>query len=319
MYPQQQGAGGGGGGGGQWETSQNNDHHNPYAVQPNQYANYGYSQNGGQEPQSLSSASLFQQQLAAQQQRSAHSNPLPPPGNNYQLQAQAYAQSQHHLAQARQNQAQFSNTSQSPASTSAQLPPQSAYPSSQPGAPPTPNQQRQMTGPEIMSVLRGVNIQAMNPQLFATLTPLQQHAMREFIARTRMHQAQQQAQLGLGLPGSPATPPSAPPTALPPSNPTPFSNGTPAPLNAPSPAASNPRPSQPPPSQQSTVGFLKFLGDFCAKRGLPSVTTPVVEGRQLDLTRFYAGVSSLVPSRVGSEANVMLRSQPSTRAEDSST
>lgn len=299
---------GGAGGGLQWDAAANNNNQSPAALQgQGQYTSNGYPQPGqGQGPPS--SASLFQQQLA-HQQRSAQNAPNPlaqqhAGGNSYQSSAQAYMQSQQQLAQARQGQAppQSSNPSsfpasaQSPAPSSSQLPPSASHAPSYPSQhlhdqPQQPQQQqqqqRQMSGPEIMSIIRGVNIQTMNPQVFATLTPIQQYAVREYIQRSRIHQAQQQAQLGLGLPGSPASPSAQKPF---PSSQNPAS-GSPAPL----PATVN-RPQQIPqsqggPTQASQIGFLRILGDFCMKRGISLSKSPVVDGRTIELPRLYAGTS----------------------------
>ncbi|GAA5947071.1 hypothetical protein JCM3765_002139 [Sporobolomyces pararoseus] len=295
LYTQQQGSQGGlaGGGGptGQWGDPNNNQ---GFSQPVGQYSNYGYSQNG-QPQDTLSSANLFQQQLA-QQQRSVQ-NPPPQPslnaigGNSYQSSAQAYMQSQQQLAQARQSQippsapSPFPNTSQSPAASSSQLPSQQQVPPFPPQQQPA-QQQRQLSGPEIMHLLRGINVNGMNPQIFATLTPIQQYAMREYISRGRIIQAQQQAQLGLGLPGSPVAPSPAQKPFNSSSQPSPLSNGSPAPAPLPSAGRTTQQPTA------SQIGFLKILGDFCSKRGIPFASSPVVEGRTLELPRLYAAVNA---------------------------
>ncbi|GAA5922506.1 ARID/BRIGHT DNA-binding domain-containing protein [Sporobolomyces koalae] len=233
-------------------------------------------------------SSLFQQQLA-QQQRIAQN----PSANSFLASAQPYAQNQQQVrttlpqpstSSAPQNSNHFATSAHSPGVLPSQIAAQNPQYSNQASQlqqqQQQPQQQRQLTSQELVNILRGVNIQGMNAQLYATLTPLQQYAMREYMVRSRSHQAQQQAQLGLGLPGAnPATPktPAAAQNVL--------SNDSAVPQN---------RPPQPTTQAQSAshLNFLKLLRDFYNKRGIPLQPPPVIEGRPLDLPKLYAAVTA---------------------------
>ncbi|GAA6062401.1 hypothetical protein JCM10212_006187 [Sporobolomyces blumeae] len=291
------GAGGGGGGGGGGGQAWGNGTGAPSSMQG--YA--GYAPNGQQYGQAMtqggqaSTASLFQQQLQQQQQQQQHGSMAPSQqtahagGNNYQTSAQAYMQTQQALANARQAQQQQFGTA-TPYSNPSQLLGSQQTPQSAAQAP--PNQQRpnpmqpSMSAADMMQALRGVNVAAMTAQQFAALTPIQQAAFREYTVRSRAHQMQQQAQLGLGLPSSPSTPTNQKPQA--PNQSTSGANGS-------APTSSN-RPIAGPPQAGATttptqLGFLKALSDFYQKRGIQINSPPLVEGRPIDLPRFYAAVT----------------------------
>ncbi|GAA5919201.1 hypothetical protein JCM1841_002499 [Sporobolomyces salmonicolor] len=265
-------------------------------------------------PQPLAStASLFQQQLAQQTAMGGQAQPPPRPGaqpaNSYQASTQAYMQSQQQLAQARQAQQNPSQPSpypsaypqQSPAPPSSQPPSAQQYAIAQQQQPPPQQQQRPnpaqtMSNQELSNALRGIDLsQGMTPQRYASLTPHQQLAVREFMVRSRSQQQQQQAQLGLGMPSSPAA--NALKQQQQQQQQQQQANGSPAPTAMGQygrPGAQQPggqaAPAQQQPSAPAQAQFLKTLTDFNAKKGIPFNGPPVIEGRTLDLARFYAAV-----------------------------
>ncbi|GAA5864988.1 hypothetical protein JCM5296_005758 [Sporobolomyces johnsonii] len=263
-------------------------------------------------PPLASTTSLFQQQLAQQAAMGGQAQPAPrpaaQPANSYQASTQAYMQSQQQLAQARQAQQNPSQPSPYPSAYPQQSPalPSSQPPSAQQYAAPQqqqqqPQQQQQqrpnptqpMSNQELSSALRGIDLsQGMTPQRYASLTPHQQLAVREFMIRSRSQQQQQQAQLGLGMPSSPAA------NALKlQQQQQQQANGSPAPSATGQygrPGAQQPggqaAPAQQQPSAPAQAQFLKTLTDFNAKKGIQFNGPPVIEGRSLDLARFYAAV-----------------------------
>ncbi|GAA6035903.1 hypothetical protein JCM8097_005154 [Rhodosporidiobolus ruineniae] len=240
-----------------------------------------------------SSGALLQQQLAAQAaQIAAQGSPAPSAqhASPYQNQQQAHQQ----LYQSRQQ--------SQPPNPQLPIPPaQPAYPS-QP-APPPPSQTSaaaapagavRMTTEQMTHALRGVQFQGMSPEKFAQLTPLQQAGLREYMARSR---AAQQAQLGLGLPGSPATAastPSKPPAAAGLGGPAGVGGtASPAPVNS---ALRQVQQQQSQPNstmspQQQT--FHRALAEFYAKKGQQFAGAPVVEGQQLDLAKLFTMVTKM--------------------------
>lgn len=241
---------------------------------PNAFATGGTSNApyGAGSP-AVSTSNLLQQQLAAQQAAFSQ-NPSAQPNLAQQQYMQSMQQQQmYQQAQnAQQQSSPFANPSL-PASSQPLPPPTQA-------SPPAPAQQRPpgqtMTQQEIQNALRGVNLNGMTQERFQQLTPVQQTAIREvMMSRSR---AQQQASLGLGMPGAAATPPRS---AQPQPNglPTPVAGGTPS------------TPAGPVPNAPQTNVFLKTLTEFFAKRGVPFAGPPVVEGRTIDLARMFAAVT----------------------------
>ncbi|BGP44557.1 hypothetical protein JCM10450v2_000371 [Rhodotorula kratochvilovae] len=271
-------------------------------AQQGMYANAGGAYSGMSQPPST--ASLFQQQLAQQQAMSAGSPAQQTQQPNYQNLAQsqqAYAQQAYQQQQA-QAQAQ-ARASQPPPPAQ---PPHPAQPSAPQQAPSPYAQQPRPPGQpqsmqDLQATLRGVNLQGMNTERFQQLTPAQQAAVREFLARSRQAQ---QAQLGLGMPGaagspsaagSAASPPARPPTA--PGQPQAQMNGAQAQVQA---QAQRPGPAPGTPAQgqgqanaysQQTAVFLKTLAEFYNKKGVAFSGPPVIEGRQIDLARMFAAVT----------------------------
>ncbi|BGP04663.1 hypothetical protein NBRC10512_004979 [Rhodotorula toruloides] len=255
-----------------------------------------YSQNGGQPFASanafatggtssapygagspaVSTSNLLQQQLAAQQ--AAFSQNPSAQQNQPNLAQQQYMQSmqqQQMYQQARnaQQQQQQSSPFANPSLPSDSQPPsQPSQASPPPTAPQRPPGQT-MTQQEVQNALRGVNLNGMTQERFQQLTPIQQAAIREvMMSRSR---AQQQASLGLGMPGAGgvATPPRPAPTQP---------NGLPTPAIGGTPSA---------PAPPQTNIFLKTLTEFYAKRGVPFAGPPTVEGRTIDLARMFAAVT----------------------------
>ncbi|GAA6022215.1 hypothetical protein JCM10207_003945 [Rhodosporidiobolus poonsookiae] len=247
-----------------------------YAPPPNPYG-AAPAPGGYPNPAAPSTAGLLQQQLAQQAAMAQQGSPA----------HQAYLQSQAQLLQARQQAQQplpqqtlpstpasqpspFANANYAPTPSTSAAPaqPSPAYPQSRP-----PNQPQSLQ--ELQNILRGVPLQGMTPERYNALQPAQQQALREYMVRQR---AAQQAQLGLGMPGSPAATPSKPSPAAG------TANGTPT--------AQTPRPTTagaPPQGQANPM--LKVLSEFYAKQGLPFPGPPTVEGRQLDLARMFGAVT----------------------------
>ncbi|BGP21557.1 ARID/BRIGHT DNA-binding domain containing protein [Rhodotorula toruloides] len=221
----------------------------------------------------VSTSNLLQQQLAAQQAAFSQ-NPSTQP-NQPSLAQQQYMQNmqqqqiyqQARNAQQQQHSYPFANPSL-PANSQPPKQPSQASP------PPTAQQRpsgQTITQQDIQNALHGVNLNGMTQERFQQLTPIQQAAIREvMMSRSR---AQQQASLGLGMPGATATPP-RPTPAQPNGPPTPAAGGV---------------PSTPVPPQTNV--FLKTLTEFYAKRGVPFSGPPVVEGRTIDLARMFAAVT----------------------------
>lgn len=120
------------------------------------------------------------------------------------------------------------------------------------------------------------------------------HAAKTEAARVRaaaQERAAAQAQLGLGLPSSPATHASTParqPGGLP-------ANGVPigdarALAQAAARSAPTPAPSQ--------AGFVKMVAEYVAKRGQTFPGVPSVDGRHLDLSRLFGLVTKMGGSEV---------------------
>ncbi|GJN92219.1 hypothetical protein Rhopal_005249-T1 [Rhodotorula paludigena] len=279
----------------------------PYGA-PGIYPGGAYPGMQQQQQQPPSTSALFQQHLAAQQ-AAMGSSPAPNAYQNLAQQQQAQQQYMQNPPQPFQqtparpppSNPAFSTPSYTPA------PPQSAAPQQQQTPSTYPQQQQQqqqrppnqtMSNQELQAALRGVQLQGMTQERFQQLTPLQQAALREMMARSR---AQQQAQLGLGMPGSPAAAaatgspaPSGSGSATPARPPVAVSqaNGVPAPPAAARPGQPGAAPQMSGPGQtQQNPMFLKALLEFHAKRNVPFVGPPVVEGRTLDLARLFAAVS----------------------------
>ncbi|BGO96520.1 ARID/BRIGHT DNA-binding domain containing protein [Rhodotorula toruloides] len=222
----------------------------------------------------VSTSNLLQQQLAAQQ--AAFSQNPSAQQNQPNLAQQQYMQSmqqQQMYQQARnaQQQQQQSSPFANPSLPAGSQPPSQTSQAS----PPPSSQQRPpgqtMTQQEVQNALRGVNLNGMTQERFQQLTPIQQAAIREvMMSRSR---AQQQASLGLGMPGATATPPRPAPTQP---------NGLPTPAIGGAPAT---------PAAPQTNVFLKTLTEFYAKRGVPFAGPPTVEGRTIDLARMFAAVT----------------------------
>ncbi|BGP28735.1 hypothetical protein JCM10296v2_000471 [Rhodotorula toruloides] len=221
----------------------------------------------------VSTSNFLQQQLAAQQ--AAFSQNPSAQQNQPNLAQQQYMQSmqqQQMFQQARNAQQQSSPFANPSLPANFQPPSQPSQASPPPSAQQRPPGQT-MTQQEVQNALRGVNLNGMTQERFQQLTPIQQAAVRE-VMLSRSH-AQQQASLGLGMPGAgaAATPPRPAPTQ-PNGLPTPAIGGTP----------STPAPPQ-------TNVFLKTLTEFYAKRGVPFAGPPTAEGRTIDLARMFAAVT----------------------------
>lgn len=166
----------------------------------------------------------------------------------------------------------------------------------QPGAPsyPPQQQQQQQQTPNNMheaqqAALRGMNLQGLTPEKWASLPPQQQQMLRQML------QARQQSALGMGYPASPA----GGQGGMPNGSPTPMGGAGspvgPAPGGYQQGGARPPSQGQPPNTPQgqgqqpspATSGFLKTLSDFYAKRGQPFPGQPVIDGRTVDLSILY--------------------------------
>ncbi|GAA5828095.1 hypothetical protein JCM11251_002586 [Rhodosporidiobolus azoricus] len=250
-----------------------------------------------------STSALLQQQLAQQAalsqagQQNQHASP-------YQNQQQAYNQMQ----QARQQQQQQQHQSYAPSPSQPSPFAGASYPQQQPPPPsaPTPSQpppasnpslsssqsRPQMSIQDMQNALRGVQLAGMTPERYSQLTPLQQAALREYMQRSR---AQQQAQLGLGMPSSPASNTSTPSKTSGAVAP-PAGNGSPAPAAA---AGANPMAGGPPrlvgvqapTTDAQREAFFRTLSEFYNKRGQQFPHVPPVDGRQVDLTALFAAAS----------------------------
>ncbi|GAA5892026.1 hypothetical protein JCM6882_005666 [Rhodosporidiobolus microsporus] len=237
--------------------------------------------------QQVSTAALLQQQLAQQAAMSQGQGQANPHASPYQNQQQAYNQMQ----QSRQQQG-YPPTPQNPPFVSSSYPqqpppPSAPTPSQPPPAAAAPQPRPQMSMQDLQNALRGVQLAGMTPERFNQLTPLQQQALREYMQRSR---AQQQAQLGLGMPSSPASNVSTPSKAAPPPA---GANGSPAPSLGAAAGGAPPRlvGAQAPTTDQQREGFFRTLSEFYNKRGQAFPTVPAVDGRQLDLTALFAAVS----------------------------
>ncbi|GAA5856351.1 hypothetical protein JCM8547_000882 [Rhodosporidiobolus lusitaniae] len=214
----------------------------------------------------VSTSALLQQQLAQQAAMNQQGSPAPSSAPQYasphQNQQHAYQQ----LYQSRQQSQQPMNSAPSlpvpPTPSYSQPPP----PTSTPSQPLSSSTGRStMSVQEIQNALRGVQIQGMTPERFNTLQPHQQAALREYMSRTK---AAQQAQLGLGMPSSPASNASTPSRTP---------NGSAGGAGAGSSVQNN--------------AFLKTLSDFYAKKGQPFAGAPMLEGRPVDLAKMFASVT----------------------------
>ncbi|BGP12501.1 hypothetical protein JCM10213_006934 [Rhodosporidiobolus nylandii] len=267
------------------------------AGQPQQYSNFAsasaFGTPGGAQPAypgapaAPSTASIFQQQLAAQQAMQGQGSPAPPAQSQpplataYQNQQQAYQQLYARQVQ-QQSQAQAQARSSTPSQQHQSLPfhpPQISAPAAAP-TPATPLiQPRPPTAgasalnsnlpAEVAAITRLFPNGSITPDRFNQLTLQQQSTLRQYMMQQRQAQ---QAQLGLGMPSSPATA---------------SGSGANTPSKPPAPAMAL--------AAGAAQGAAKPAGtiytaltDFYARQGKPFPGSPTVEGVQLDLTRMLA-------------------------------